>query len=333
MTRSAGARPGERDLDLLVVGELNPDVIVSDPDPVPSFGERERIVERIRLTVGSSSAIAACGAARLGLRVAFAGVVGDDAFGRFMLAELAARGIDVSACTVDPATPTGATVVLTSGRDRAILTAIGTIGSLDPAAVPSPLVARARHVHIGGFFLQGHARDTLPAFLSAARARGATTSFDTNWDPAERWEGVGPMLEAADVFFPNAEEARQISGRSDPEEAARELARIGADGRTDGGPLVVVKLGADGALACRASGPVERTPAMPIAVVDTTGAGDSFNAGFLRAWLSGESGGGSVSMALRSGAAAGALSTCRRGGVDGQPTTDQLDRALAGWAP
>nr|MBA2381602.1 carbohydrate kinase family protein [Chloroflexota bacterium] len=197
--------------------------------------------------------------------------------------------------------------------------------------IPAGLVARARHVHVGAFFLQAHARETLPPFLAKARAGGATTSFDTNWDPAERWEGVGPMLAATDVFFPNAEEARRLTGRTDVEEAARELARIGATapGRADGGPLVVVKLGREGALACRATGPIERTLAMPIEAIDTTGAGDSFNAGFLRVWLRG----GSVAEGLRSGAAAGALSTRELGGVHGQPTADELDRALASWVP
>ncbi len=325
----AGTPDRAPDLDLLVIGELNPDVIVADPDPVPVFGERERIVAAIQLTVGSSSAIAACGAARLGLRVAFAGVVGDDAFGRFMLGELAARGVDVSACTTDPAMPTGATIVLTSGHDRAILTAVGTIGSLDVEAIPAALVARARHVHVGAFFLQSHARDALPEFLAAARAGGATTSFDTNWDPAGSWEGVEPMLRVADLFFPNAAEARRISRRDDVEEAARGLARIGAADRSDGGPLIVVKLGADGALACRATGPVERTQALPVTAVDTTGAGDSFDAGFLGAWL----GGASVAAALRSGAACGAFSASRLGGVDGQPTAEELDAALTAWGP
>jgi sugar/nucleoside kinase (ribokinase family) len=319
--------PAGRDLDLLVVGEINPDVVVSDADPVPVFGERERVVEAIRLTVGSSSAIAACGAARLGLRVAFGGVVGDDAFGRFMLEAMAARGVDVSACTVDPARPTGATVILTSGRDRAMLTALGTMGELDLAAIPAAIVGRARHVHSGAFFLQGSAREGLPAFLAAARSRGATTSFDTNWDPAERWEGVAPMLRAADLFFPNAAEARRIAGTDDVEAAARELARIGAEGRDDGGPLVVVKLGADGALACAADGEVVRTGAMPIDPVDTTGAGDSFNAGFLRTWVDG----GSTRDALRYAAACGALSTCGLGGIDAQPTRAEVSTALAAW--
>src|SRR6478609_9015131 len=108
----------ERDSDIVVVGEINPDIIVADPDPVPVFGEVERVVDSIRMTVGSSSAIFACGAARLGLRVAFSGVVGDDALGRFMLDAMAERGIDVSACVIDPLVPTGATVILTSPSDR-----------------------------------------------------------------------------------------------------------------------------------------------------------------------------------------------------------------------
>ena len=317
-----------RDLDLLVVGEINPDVVISDPDPVPVFGEHERIVRAIRLTIGSSSAIAACAGARLGLRVAFAGIVGDDPFGRFMLEAMAARGIDVAACTVHPDLPTGATVILSSGRDRAMLTALGTIGSLDVDSIPDALLDRARHVHSGCFFLQEESRDRLPGFLAAARARGLTTSFDTNWDPAERWDGVNDMLRSADIFFPNAEEARRISGRDDVEDAARALARVGAEGRTDGGPLIVVKLGAVGAIARRATGEVYRTPAMPVTVVDTTGAGDSFDAGFLGAWLDGRS----TMEALRSGAACGALSTRGLGGVDGQPTRAELEEALAAWS-
>lgn len=117
MTAPGTAR--QRDIDVLVVGEINPDVVVSDPDPRPVFDQAERIVEAIRLSIGSSSAITACGIARLGLRVAMVGVVGDDALGRFMLDALDARGVDVSACRVDPDRPTGASVILGNGADRA----------------------------------------------------------------------------------------------------------------------------------------------------------------------------------------------------------------------
>jgi sugar/nucleoside kinase (ribokinase family) len=322
-----GATPA-RDIDILVVGEINPDIVVADPDPVPAFNEVERLVDSVRMTVGSSSAIFACGAARLDLAVAMVGVVGRDAFGRFMMDALQDRGVDVSGVTVDPQLATGATVILTSGRDRAILTAMGAIGALDVDRVPGELLARARHVHSGCFYLQETSRDRLPGFFAAARARGITTSFDTNWDPTERWDGgVREMLQASDVFFPNAAEARLISGIEDEEEAARALARIGAAGRSDGGPVVAVKLGARGAIACRARGPLGSVPALPVAPLDTTGAGDSFNAGFLRAWLAGAD----LTESLRLGAACGALSTRAIGGVDGQATMEEASAALAGW--
>ena len=319
--------PG-RDVDVLVVGEINPDIVVSDPDPVPVFDEVERVVRSIRMTVGSSSAIFACGAARLELRVAYFGLVGDDPFGHFMLDAMRGRGIDVSACTVDPARSTGSTVILTSGLDRAILTAMGAIGAMDVDAIPESLLERARHVHSGCFYLQETSRERLPDFFAAARTRGITTSFDTNWDPTERWDGgVAKMLRACDVFFPNAVEARRIARLDDVEDAARALARVGGAGRTDGGPVVAVKLGASGALACRADGPLVRVPAMRVDVADTTGAGDSFNAGFLRGWLDGAD----LETCLRWGAVTGALSTRLLGGIDGQPTLAEARSALAAW--
>ena len=240
------------------------------------------------MTVGSSSAIFACGAARLGLRVAFVGVVGDDAFGRFMLDAMAGRGIDVSACTVDPAR-----------ADR---------GHRDPHERPRPgdadrdgldrRVRRRRRAGgaaragaprpFGRLLPPGASRDRLPAFFAAARARGLTTSFDTNWDPTEQWDGgVREMLRAADLFFPNAAEATRIAGVEDPELAATALASTGAEGRLDGGPIVVVKHGPAGAVVAQAGEAPVRVAAMPVEPVDTTGAGDSFNAGFLRAWLDG----------------------------------------------
>ena len=328
MSDAAAADDLARDIDILVIGEINPDIVISDPDPVPVFGEVERVVRSVGMTVGGSSAIFACGAARLGLRVAFVGVVGDDVFGRYMLDAMTERGVDVSACTVDPARPTGATVILTSGRDRAILTAMGTIGALEVDRVPESLLARARHLHLSCFYLQETSRDRLPAFFAAARARGLTTWFDTNWDPAERWDGgVREMLRSADVFFPNEVEATRIAGIADPEAAARALAVGAADGRPDGGPIVVVKLGAAGALACRGDDPIVRIGAMPVEPNDTTGAGDAFGAGFLRAWLDGRD----IQDCLALAAACGALSIRAVGGVDGQPTFEEAAAAVRSW--
>jgi sugar/nucleoside kinase (ribokinase family) len=321
-----------RPFDLLVVGEVNPDVIVADPAPHPAFGQAERIVRDIRLVVGSSSVITACGAARLGLRVAVVGVVGNDVFGRFMLDAMRERGLDVTAVRVSDDLPTGASVVLTDGSDRAILTAAGTIGAVTADDVPANLLRRARHLHIGSWFLQDGLRPDAARLLGAAREAGLTTSLDPNWDPLEAWDGgLRDALPWLDVVFPNETEVTRIAGVNDPEGAAIALARLG--GRAGAardfqhGLTVVVKRGAEGALAATADGVLARVAAYPVTALDTTGAGDTFDAGFLAAWLDGAT----PIDALRAGAVGGALSTTALGGVDGQPTRSAVDAALGAW--
>jgi sugar/nucleoside kinase (ribokinase family) len=314
------------DIDLLVVGEVNPDVIVWDPDPRPVFGQAERFVEGIRLTIGSSSAITACGAARLGLRVALVGVVGDDALGRFTLEALAARGVDVTACRIAPGRPTGASVILGNGADRAILTAMGTIGEVGLGDVPPDLLARSRHVHVGSYFLQRTLAAEVPALFRAAHAAGATTSVDPNWDPSGAWDlGFAAAAAEADLLLPNAAECRALAGIDDVEAAALALA-VGEGPR---GRTVAVKCGADGAIAVAADGTVTRSGAISVDAVDTTGAGDAFDAGFLVAWLEGRP----LADALRLGVACGSLSTRAAGGTDGQPTLDEAEAAARGIAP
>jgi len=320
---SAGA-PSDRDLDLLVAGEINPDVVVTDPDPRPVFGQAERLVHGIRLVIGSSSVITACGAARLGLRVAMAGVVGDDELGRFMLRAMGERGLDTAPCRVAPGRTTGASVILGNGQDRAILTAQGTISDLRAEDVPDALLRRARHLHVGSYYLQPALAAALPELFRRARALGVTTSLDPNWDPSERWEGFTDALAGADLAFPNATEACRIARVADAEAAALALAAgIGRGGDGDRS-AVVVKLGPDGAIAATPDGRLVRAAAPAVEPVDTTGAGDSFDAGFLAAWLEGRD----LADSLRFAVACGSLSTLAVGGTDGQPTRAEADAAL-----
>ncbi|MFN8624250.1 MAG: sugar kinase [Chloroflexota bacterium] len=314
-----------REFDVLVAGDLNPDILVLDPDPTPVFGQVEKLVAGIRMTIGGSSAIMACGAARLGLRTAFCGVIGEDEFGASMLASMAEHGVDVRACKVDPHVPTGATVILSTGDDRAILTATGTIDRLQVDDIPLGLLATSRHLHVGSTALQPGLRAGLPDLFALARALGVTTSFDANWDPDERWEGTAALLAVADICFPNLAEARRWSGEHDPERAARALA-AGVAGPRDpeAGPLtVVVKLGARGAIAARGD-LVVHAPSPKVHVVDATGAGDSFAAGFVAAHVSGWP----LEEALRLATSCGAASVRAAGGVDGQITLEEAETLL-----
>jgi sugar/nucleoside kinase (ribokinase family) len=302
--------------DLIVIGDCNPDVLVVGADVTPAFGQEEKLVDSMSLVVGGSAAITAVAAARLGLRVALVAAIGDDAAGNFMLGELARAGVDTGSMPVRAGLPTGMTVALSRGDDRAILTASGAIGALTPADVPADLLARTRHVHVSSYFLVERSLGPgLAAVLAGARAAGATTSLDTNWDPAGAWgaQFFPEVLAQIDLLLPNEAEAKRLAGTATLPEAVASLTKAGA--------RIVVKLGARGALY--ADGPRQylATPP-PMTPVDTTGAGDCFNAGLLTGLLRGLE----PTEALALACATGALSTQ---GIGGSGYVLELTAALA----
>ena len=301
-----------RPFDILVAGEINPDLILTG-DVIPEFGQVEKLVQSASLTIGSSSVIFACGAARLGLRVAFIGVCGDDIFGRFMLGRMQERGVDVSHVIVRQGGGTGLSVILNRGADRAILTYPGLIAALRTSDIPEALLREARHLHVASYFLQTSLQSDLPDLFRLAQASGLTTSLDTNYDPSESWTGFDELLSVTNVFLPNEREALSLSEEADIYAAAERLGR-----KVD---TLGIKLGSQGALGVRSSEKA-RVVSVPVQVVDTVGAGDSFDSGFLYGYLNGWS----LEKSLRLACVCGGLSTQCAGGTEGQPT---LDEALA----
>lgn len=299
-------------VDLLVIGDANPDVIVGPVAGPLEFGQREQVVSSGVLTPGGSGAITACGAARLGLSVAFAGRVGDDDAGRYMRAALAERGVNTDALVTDRDLPTPLTVIVTRGQDRAMLTAPGVLAATTGADVPEDLLREARHVHVSSYFLMPSLARALPDLLRLARRHGATTSLDTNDDPSGRWDraALKPVLAETDVLLPNAGEAMRIAGASSPASAASILAGCGL--------LVAVKDGAAGAL-CHTGQELLHTKGIPVDPVDPVGAGDSFDAGFIAATLRDLP----VRATLDVAAVCGALSTLDHGGTASQPTWEE----------
>lgn len=306
-------------LDLLVIGDINPDIVVSGADVEPRFDQVEKLVESADLVVGGSAAITALGAARLGAEVGICGVVGDDTLGHFMIERLEDGGVDTAAVRIDPETPTGISIILVSGRDRAILTAPGTIPKVGADDLAGLDDCPARHVHASSYYLMGEEfRDALPIAMARFRGGAATTSLDSNWDPSENWD-MGNVLQTLDFYFPNRSELSAIAGTGIVEEALDIVSRLG--------PAVVAKLGPDGAVAKSVDeGPISIPAPDPGPYVDAVGAGDNFNAGFLTSRLSG----GSISEALRLGVTVGSLSTTKQGGTEGQPTMEEAKRLMTG---
>lgn len=295
--------------DILVAGEINPDLILSG-NVMPEFGQAEKLIDHATLSIGSSSAIFACGAARLGLKVAFIGICGDDIFGHFMLDEMSKRNVDVSNVIVRKDGQTGLSVILNDKSDRAILTHPGLIAELRASDILDDLLSKTRHLHIASYFLQTRLQPDLPNLFRRARSLGLTTSLDTNYDPSEKWIGVDELLPLTNVFLPNEKEALSLSAEKDVHSAASSL---GSKVET-----LAIKMGADGALGVHEKKSI-KVPSIPVEVVDTVGAGDSFDAGFIFGYLNGWE----MEKSLRLAAICGALSTQSAGGTAGQPTLEK----------
>ena len=302
---------------VLVAGDANLDLVLRG-DVVPRFGQAEQLLDGADLVLGSSAGIAAAGLARLGVDTALVARVGADVFGARTCELLADAGVDVASVAVTD-DPTGVSVILSAPDDRAILTLTGALASLTADEVLAAFAdTGGTHLHVASFFLvPGLARE-LPAVLARVRERGVTTSLDTNWDPAERWHGVAECLPHLDVLLPNAQEAVALARALGDDPADAVAASLGIARR---GPLVVVKDGADGGFAATPDGAVVRAPGLVLDVVDTTGAGDSFDAGFLAAWLDGRP----LAEAVRWAAVAGSLSTRAAGGTGGQATRAEVE--------
>jgi len=301
--------------DILVAGEINPDLILSG-SIAPEFGQIEKLIDAANLTIGSSSAIFACGAARLGLRVAFVGVCGDDVFGHFMLDEMSKRSVDVSNVIIRKDGQTGLSVILNNGADRAILTHPGLIAELQASAITDSLLVQARHLHVASYFLQTKLQPDLPALFKRAHSLGLTTSLDTNYDPSEQWRGFDELLAVTNVFLPNEAEAISLTGAENVINAADRLGqKVEA---------LAIKLGRDGALGMMKSQRVQ-VKSIPVKVTDTVGAGDSFDAGFMYGYLNDWG----LEKALRLACVCGALSTQQAGGTNGQPTLEEALHELS----
>ncbi|MDF2986222.1 MAG: putative carbohydrate kinase [Eubacterium sp.] len=300
-----------KEFDLLSIGELNVDLILSGLQNMPVVG-KEIIADDCSIVLGSSTAICSCGAAKLGLKTGFIGKLGNDSFSEIILKSLAGYGINLEHIIVDEGIKTGITVSLSTKKDRALVTYLGSIDTLSIDDFDLELINKAKHIHVGSYFLQSKLRKGLPKLFSYARERGITTSLDSGWDETENWDyGIFEVLKQTDIFFPNEVEALNITKANSVEEAIDILSKYCG--------TAVVKLGPKGAVAKRGDSIVSRRP-YDVVPVDTTGAGDSFNAGFIFGFINRFD----LSDCINYGNACGSISVTNKGGASACASIDQV---------
>jgi len=304
--------------DVAAIGELNPDIILTGVASMPIPG-RELMAKTYDAVLGSSTAICASAMSGLGLRTLFLGGLGKDLYGDLVLNYLNEYEIDTSYIMRDEAIKTGVTLSIVSEGDRALVTYPG--GSIDGLCakdIDEDIYKSVRHIHVGSFFLQKNLRSDLAEIFKKANAHGVTTSLDAGWDDTENWDyGIREVLEYTDIFLPNLSEAMAISGCDHLEGAAAKLAEKAR--------IVVVKCGGDGAYLVSGNNRLVKKP-YRVDVVDTTGAGDNFNGGFIYGFLNGFS----MEHCLEFGNAAAGISVTKIGGASARPTLEEVRSLIGG---
>lgn len=295
-----------------VISDLCVDMLVRG-DVTPRYNQEEQLVDDYDMELGGSAAIFASQYAKLGGNIDLFGLVGNDLFGEYVLQRLEETGVN-AVVTKQDTSKTSLGLGLVRGSDRAMLTFDGSMQDLNPENIFTDEFFRTtKHLHICSYYLLPRFQAHWSSVILRLKKNGVTISLDTNWAPDGDWEKVRSILPLIDVFLPNDQEAKYISGMDSLENAGQWLS-----GQC---PLVVIKCGPEGARIYDQNG--MQTFAIPegftndLVIADTTGAGDNFDGGFLYQWLQGKPSADCVSLAMR----CGTLSLQRIGGIAGQLTS------------
>jgi sugar/nucleoside kinase (ribokinase family) len=235
-------------------------------------------VDSIEQNLGGNGSNTSYTLGMLGVSVRLLGMVGRDPFGELALSILRSGGVDLTFVVRSQAPTTTTICPVNAEGNRLFLHRVGSSAEVFPEPIeftPTMLTGMS-HFHLANLFALPQMRLRAPESIRRAREAGLTTSLDTGWDARGRWlEDIAGCLPYVDLLFVNQDEARMLSGSSDPDQAARRMQALGARD-------VVIKLGAEGCAVFASEG-AARFPAFDVDVVDTTGAGDCFVAGFLAA--------------------------------------------------
>ena len=267
-------------MDVICLGQFTADVIVRPVEKLPDRG-RSKLVDRIELHNGGCACNSAITLAKLGTKVGVIGRIGRDSFGNFLTSLMRKQGIDTNGLKIDPLIPTSSTVVLVdSDGERSFLHYLGANAHLTIDDVDFDLIRKAKILHVTTFFVPKLDGKPVADILKKAKKIGVTTSLDTAWDEKGKWLDILEFsFKHIDIFLPNIEEARMITNKRKPEEISETLLSYGIK-------VVGLKMGSEGCYVRSADKEVF-VPPVRVKVVDTTGAGDAFVAGFLTGWLKG----------------------------------------------
>ncbi|MCB0647117.1 MAG: sugar kinase [Saprospiraceae bacterium] len=287
-----------------VIGELNVDIILDHLIGLPEVG-KEKLAGSMELVLGSSAAIFASNLSKLGVKTHFIGKLGHDLYGDYIIEALTDRGINVERVVVDQVQKTGATIVLNYGQDRANITFAGAMHDLTIKDIHFETLANVDHIHISSIFMLPGIKKDLVAILKKLKDMGKTISLDPQWDPLEQWDlPLHEVLPLIDVFLPNKSEWMNLT-QSPTFEIALDALKSFTQNK------IVIKNGEQGAYLWSGKVLTLEDSYQNTYFIDAIGAGDSFDAGFIKTFVSGDS----DQTCLNFACITGAINTMCRGGT------------------
>lgn len=302
--------------NILVIGELNVDLIMDKIQGVPEYGKEKKASE-MNLVMGSSSAIFACNIAALGASVSFAGMVGDDLFGSLVKQLLLEKNVNIDHLKTSQTGKTGVTVAFNKKDDRLMVTHPGVMELFGQKYLSASTYDDFDHLHISSIFFQPQLKKDLPSILKTAKEAGLTTSIDVQWDPNEMWDlDLQAIINNLDLFMPNEKELVNLIGLDSLENALSTLSEFDTK--------VVVKRGKNGSIYQHKNIRLTQEAFLLSKFADAIGAGDSFNAGFILAFLNQKT----PEECLLQGSITAAVSTLEYGGTGAIKSYEQVQNYL-----
>ncbi len=293
----------KKKFDVLVAGELNIDLILNGLQQFPETG-KEILADKMIYTMGSSSAIFASNLSTLGVAVNYCGCVGNDDFGKKIIADLNSKGVGTSNIIRSHTEATGITVALSFEQDRAMVTFPGAMNELSESDITDELLKNTKHLHVSSVFIQTALKPGLTKLFKRAKQFGLTISLDPQWDSYEQWDcDWKNLLPNVDVFLPNIEELKNITKQQSIKDAVASL--------KDFANIIVIKNSVEGAIAFYKDEVTEQPAFINHEFFDAIGAGDSFDAGFICGYIRDKS----LQECAALGAICGALNTTANGGT------------------
>lgn len=298
---------------VLIIGNVNPDIVLIDVNEYPQMGQ-ELWINDCKVVMGGGAGNCSIDLSKLGCSTYLLSKVGTDFFGKFLLEGFNKYNVNTQFVQVNEKIMTGMSIAITKKKERSFISFKDKQSHINFNNMSDNDLQRFSHVHLMGYNKKNS--NSYIEFCKRVKALNISISADVGWDSTEKWDSsILNFLKEVDIFIPNEVEAKNYSGKENKIDALDFLSNY-----VD---TIVIKLGGNGCIA-KSKGKFFKKSSFNVQTIDTIGAGDAFDSGFIYAYINGMD----IEKCLDYANTCGAISTTLYGATDAFPTLEQLENQL-----